>query len=182
MAGSSRFNQHRFPNRSQKRKFTWIGGNLTTQNNTTLAAATAVIALSFDTRGTLEPKAPWTIVRTRGYLYIKSDSLVGTEAFNGAFGIAVVNGEAFDAGVGSIPTPYTESFDDRWLYHEYIAGGTVVTTGGDVATSDPFTSQLDGKAMRKVNIGDVVVVVIENGSPTLGFNFLFNLRLGVKLV
>ncbi len=178
MARSSRFNMR--PNRSIRRKFDWIGGidDLSTGDNP-LAGNTSVISIAFDTR-IIQPIAPWTIVRVRGILAARSDQNIAAEQILGAYGICVVNGEAFDAGVASIPTPWSESFDDRWLYHRYW----YAVVEENPTTSDfqynSFVEEIDGKAMRKVDLGDVVVAVWENAS-TLGARIFDNFRMGVKL-
>ena len=101
----------------------------------------------------------------------------------GAFGICIVNGEAFDAGVASIPTPWTESFDDRWFFHQYwIADFILQGSGTEKAPQqDFFNRQIDGKAMRKVEDGDVMVSVMENGS-SVGARAFVNFRTLIKLV
>ena len=98
----------------------------------------------------------------------------------GAIGIAVVNGEAFDAGVASIPTPWSESFDDRWLYHQYFDCMIMVDTVADWGVPNFANITIDSKAMRKVDTGDVIVAVVENPT-TSPFNFWMNFRIGVKL-
>ena len=180
MARSSRFQPRSFPQRN-RRMFTWIGGTITAFDTSALAAGASTLIASIDTRLDGAPQAPYTVVRVRGMLQVFSDQVLAVEAPHGAYGIAVVNGEAFDAGVASIPTPFTESFDDRWLYHTYWNAVFI-----DGVTAGEIDSQManiiiDGKAMRKVDIGDVIVFVIENGSSVAGATFLDNVRTGVKL-
>ena len=98
----------------------------------------------------------------------------------GAYGICVVNGEAFDAGVASIISPWTESFDDRWFYHTYwTCMSTVVASTNSIVTG-LHSIVIDSQAMRKVENGDVVVAVFENASSDTSL-FLDNFRMLVKL-
>ena len=94
--------------------------------------------------------------------------------------MAIVNGEAFDAGVASIPTPWAESFDDRWFYHTYWFAPLIENPTTSEFHVIPFNHVIDGKAMRKMNVGDVMVAVFENAA-TVGVQFQLNFRVGVKL-
>jgi len=105
--------------------------------------------------------------------------VASTEFPFGAFGVCVINGEAFDAGAASIIAPWTESFDDRWMYHTYW--GARVQVGANNAQMWGFETVIDNKAMRKVDAGDVIVAMIENASATDPAQFMVNFRMGVKL-
>jgi len=176
----ARLQRPQFQRRQPKRAFDWIGGETTVTDIQVIAGGSAAIVSSFDTRLTAsEPKAPFTIVRARGLFRVGSDNLTAVEFPFGALGICVVNGEAFDAGVASVITPYTESFDDRWLYHTYWAARTQAGTLSQAYWG--FETVIDNKAMRKVDTGDVIVIVIENKSATDPAQFFMNLRIGVKL-
>ena len=142
-----------------------------------LAVNTAVILSSFDTRTVPSPGSPFTIVRTRGILQVLSTVPSANDESFGAFGIMVVNGEAFDAGVASIPTPLTESFEDRWLYHTFWGNMTRVATLG---ISVPTQIDIDSKAMRKVEFGSVIVSVIESGAGLSTARVISNFRMLVK--
>jgi len=178
MARSPRFTSNRFPQKS-RRSFNWVGGVATAFGVQAIAAGASTLVASMDTR-VLSHVAPFTVMRVRGLLSVTSDQVGGDEIPHGAFGIAVVNGEAFDAGVGSVPTPFTESFDDRWLYHTYWAAPVAVIAGQSVSQRQEHHI-IDGKAMRKMEFGDVMVCVIENGSNSQGAQFIINFRTGIKL-
>ena len=172
----------RFPSRPQstRRKTTWVGGIQTAFTSSGILASASAIISAIDTRLGAVPEAPFTVIRIRGVLMIFSDQVVANEEAHGAYGVAVVNGEAFDIGVTAVPTPFTESFDDRWLYHTYWSAPSKRTAGEGMPT---FWDNIviDSKAMRKVNIGDVIVTVIENGSSVHGARFTTNKRTLVKL-
>ena len=162
-----------------KRAFTWFGGISNVFGVSVLAVGASNLFTSIDTRVVAFP-APWTIVRVRGILMVASDQVASSEFAHGAFGIAVVNGEAFDVGLASIPTPFSEFSDDRWLYHTYWAAPIQVIAGQGV-TGGHQVITIDGKAMRKVKLGDEVVLVIENGHNSQGAFFMMNVRIGIKL-
>ena len=178
MARSSRFNIRPQMGRSN-RAFTWIGGVNTASAAVSLAAGASTLVSGFDTRAAGPPFTPFTIVRARGFLKTWTDQEAADEAPWGAYGLAVVNGEAFDAGIASIPTPFTESGDGRWFYHTYWSAPCTIISGSLAVDFDK--TLIDNKAMRKVKDGDVIVAVIENGSSAHGNLYLENFRLGVKL-
>ena len=174
-----RFQSPRPQIRGPQRTTDWIGGiqsGLATY--TAIASDTAFIAFSIDTRIVSTPASPYTVMRHRGMFRVITDQLTGAEDCFGAIGICVVNGEAFDAGVASVITPWTEAFDDRWMFHSYWTCNFMLTAAGIV--SHPGDVVIDSKAMRKVETGDVLIAVIENGSG-VGAKFFWNLRTLVKL-
>ena len=175
----------RFPSRgvairSPRRATDWIGGANTGQTRT-LAVSTALIHKSFDTRIQFSPNSPFTIVRVRGiFVAIPVDLAADTECF-GAFGMAIVNGEAFDAGVVAVPSPITESSDERWFVHSYWATlGRAVASPGNVDFI-PAKVTIDSKAMRKVETGDVIISVMESGAGLDSARVYWNDRILVKL-
>jgi len=179
-----RFRSRGGSRQSQQRKTDWIGGVEVAFNESSLAAGASVIVSSFDTRlAGAQPHAPFTITRTIGYLNVAA-SVANAEQFShGAFGICVVNGEAFDAGIASIISPFSESFDDRWFVFMYWSLMYTFSTGAGGASQGVFQQQnFDSRAQRKVENGDVIVAVMENGASTDGVDFLENHRLLVKLV
>ncbi len=170
----------RFNPRSKapRRQTDWIGGfNGTSQVETTLAANTALIVASFDTRTTGQtPAASFTIVRQRGI--ISFSAAVALNNIVGAYGICVVNGEAFDAGVASIISPWSEAFDDRWLYHTYFTYRNGFADATGFQTSKEYV--IDGKGQRKMELGDVMVIMLENAAGD-ACNFMHNVRTLVKV-
>ena len=162
-----------FRNRSRRaprRRTSWIGNAPDLSIFQTLAAGTAFISLAYDTRSTVVPPTPFTIARIRGRFAVSSPAATDDLEIIGAYGIAVVNGEAFDAGVASIPTPWSESFDDRWLYHTFFFGNQHQITD-TFGFSMPVQIEVDNKGMRKVNFGDVIVFVIENAHNADAFEW-----------
>ena len=167
-----------------KRKISWIGGvNVIPTNEANLAGQTAVLHSSLDTRLAANSKAVgFTIVRTLGTFGVTVQASSTRTNVIGAFGICIVNGEAFDAGVASLPTPWTESPDNRWYVHQYFNFTSIPGTGNvsNVGSAVGEQIMIDSKGMRKLNEGDVFCLMVENASLD-SMAFYFNVRTAVKL-
>ena len=145
-----------------------------TTANSTVAAATKVIigAFTLDNPGISE-----TVMRTRGRIYISSDQSAAEESQIGALGMAVVTDNAHAAGAASLPGPVTDAGDDGWfLWMPIIQSGAADITAAQVGLGYDF----DSKAMRRVEQGYRVVVMIENASASNAFEFGFIARLLAK--
>ena len=133
----------------------------------TLASSAAASILTTFTQAFLDAVAPFTVVRTRGLIQFRTDvDPAPSEAPQAVYGHCVVSTQAVAIGITALPTPLTDAFSDLWFVYEslalaYIDAGTAVES----FQSDrlfPF----DSKAMRKVEDGQNVVSVAENGSVT----------------
>ena len=113
-----------------------------------------------------------TLARIHGELLVtlETGDAVGS-GFHGAIGIGKVQDEAFQAGVGSVPDPITEVGWDGWLYHQFFmviaqnATASALVAGGGAT----FRATIDGKAMRRVDEEDTLIVVmnaVEAGTAT----------------
>ncbi len=105
-----------------------------------------------------------TIRRTRGRLYVGSDQSAAFEGVSFALGFVRVTSFATAAGAASIPGPLTDANDDGWFVWEGLSaqmGQTGSAVGGIVL---PF----DSKAMRTVDEGFEIAVMVENGSGAFG--------------
>jgi len=105
-----------------------------------------------------------TVIRIRGVFEIfLSVAAAALDGFDGAFGICRVSENAFNAGAGSIPSPLTDVAWDGWQAYQMFSLKAVTATIADgvnaVGVYKRF--ELDTKAMRKTNITDVLVGVIE---------------------
>ncbi len=124
--------------------------------NVTLTAAGGT--LSFSLNAAALAMRPFTVVRTRFELMLISDQAAAIEVQAAGFGIAVVSDEATAVGVTAIPTPITDMGSDLWFVYQLIYADesnlTDRTKGGTKMT-------IDSKAMRKVDIGQDIVVVSE---------------------
>jgi len=123
-------------------------------------------------------------VRIRGELQLLlSSATAALNGYTGAFGIGIVTGPAFAAGVGSVPTPITDIEWNGWMYWKAIplvsAG---VIDGSAAADTDAITGhtvqmrvEIDSKAMRKINFEETVFAaleVTERGTAVLNWSFI----------
>ncbi len=160
----------------QRRKTLWIGGVVT--NN--------VIAVNSVTRlTTLNAAAlalrPFTIIRTRGIINGASDQETTSENYFATYGNIVVTDEASAAGIGSLPTPEAESGSD-WHVYEQIMGAVAVSSAIGVWEAG-ISKVIDSKAMRKVDLGEDLVSIVEVGATGSSEGMLFRqfVRVLVKL-
>ncbi len=163
--------------RGQKRATEWIAS--ADQGGFTVAANTSVILQSFT------PTEQQTLIRTRGLLYVQPSIYTASIEVQGAFGICIVSAQAAAAGAASVPGPWTNASWDGWLVWQPFAfrvdlgagQAAGVTMVGRVAGQDYV---IDSKAMRKVELNEVVMLMCENqGGATIVFT---PLRLLFKLV
>ncbi len=126
---------------------TAIGG---TTSSLLLVANAALLALR-----------PFTIIRTRGRIFINSDQSAATELSRGVLGSIIVEEEAADAGVASLPTPGTETEAPWFLYEPWF---NQFVFGDGTGFIEPAGTMIafDSKAMRKVGISEDVTMVAEN--------------------
>ena len=124
---------------------------------------------------------PFTIVRSRFELYLKSDQDTASEDQVAGFGIAVVSDEAAAVGVTAIPTPITELGSDLWFVNQILmssieAGATNVETA---INGRGWT--VDSKAMRKCSVGQNIVVVGERAGAGSGVELFAGGRILIKV-
>ncbi len=106
---------------------------------------------------------PFTIVRTLLTIGVQSDQSAGNEAQTGAVGLAVVSDQSVAIGVTAVPTPITDMASDLWFaFKLWLQSGSSVNDG-----QTGFNYELDSKAMRKVDIGQDIILVVES-SGTIG--------------
>jgi len=172
----------RFIQTGPRRKTSWeVGPQTTTTGGTVGISATAVL-LAGTGAGILSDGV--TLVRLRGNLnvFLTACDAAGN-GFHGAFGIGICNSNAFTAGVASVLTPLADEGSETWLYHRYFGlfGGDAITAGAAVDANlvNPTTAamniEVDSKAMRKLNIGDVIYAaldVVEVGTCTMEWGFI----------
>ena len=140
----------------------------------TLAAATTKIDQFF-----VPGEDPLTVIRVRGRLLVQTDQIAASESPFGAYGMGIVSAEAIAAGVASVPPPYTNNTWDGWLVHGYFAAPTIFGSAiGMHNLSQTF--EFDSKAMRKMDPGDRLAMVLQNGHSTDGCAYLWDFRLLVK--
>ena len=121
---------------------------------------------------------PFTIVRTHFSCHLGTDQTAALEQQSIAVGIAVVSTEAAAVGITAIPTPNTEAASSLWFVHQYAFADS-----SDLASNvrRGETWLMDSKAMRKVELGQDMVVVIEGGGLGSGQITSLGGRILVKL-
>ena len=165
-----------FRTRVVTRRGTFWGRSPSASGTTALAATTAVLD------STAVPVVEGeTIVRTRGMIHIASDQQSAVENVVGAVGMLVASNPAVAVGVGSLPTPDTDSDSDLWFMHQYFADRSAVDGAGLDWTNGFKTFPFDSKAMRKMEDGQTLCVIVENSSITgmlyiLQYAVLFKVR------
>jgi len=160
---------------SQRRATSW---DISMQTSTTINIPAASKVLVVSTAGALTKN--FTVVRTRGYLAVASDQIAAGELQVGGFGIGVVTSRARAAGVASIPGPMTDSTWDGWFVHDTFGQGLEVNSAVGFLADFFQRYVIDSKAMRKLDIDEDIVFVVENFHATTGFDVLFAVRYLIK--
>jgi len=146
------------------RETLWIGGapfivSLTAVNSVNLITNLNATALAL---------RPFTVVRTRGQLNVRSDQAGASEAYGCSYGKAIVSEQAEAAGVASVPTPTLDSDSDLWFVYEMMLAtiqlGTAVAFDGHAGVQ----RIVDAKAMRKVEDGQQLIGVVEGAGGAAG--------------
>jgi len=122
---------------------------------------------------------PFTVVRVRGEVLVKSDQSAATETFVGSFGMAVVSDQAIAIGVTAVPTPGTDRGSDLFFVYETQIGTFHLI--GTSAISSFVSRSFDSKAMRKVNEGQDIAVVAEADTFGSGVTVTMAFRMLIKL-
>ena len=162
--------------RAPRRQTAWIGG---VDNDTFLAGAAGNAVFVGSLNAAALALRPFTVVRVRGLFSLQSDQTGGLEEGKAAFGMAVVSDDAVAIGITALPSPITDQGSDLWFtFTEGNFGWKLVTTGAGVGLTH---FEIESRAMRKVGIGEDLILMFENGSASFGCEFDVSLRLLVKL-
>ena len=138
----------------RRRRTTWLGASVTTNN---------LISGSFATAGILDVRMAanayavgGTVSVIHGELGVRNDTFT-TDVGLVSMGVIVVEGEAFDAASG-VPDPAVD-ISASWLWHADIC----TNGGGDniSAYGTRFVPVL-GRSKRKLRGNDVLVYVVKN--------------------
>ncbi len=159
--------------RHAKRKTVWVG--TATVARIAVASATKVIHSSFapDDLAMLAP----TVARVRGIFNVFPTAFSVDLNWTGALGLCIVSDEAFAAGVASIPGPHNEDDWGGWIVHQYFGGHFDADVDGNTLCDTMYT--IDSKAMRKVEINETLVWVVQ--STTGAFTIDLNARVLMML-
>ncbi len=149
---------------------------------TTLASNALTIASSLNAAALAE--APFTVVRARGVITIYSDQSIAAENQEGILGFIVVKNTAVLIGASAVPDPLNEGNDDFFVYQPIQS--QIMRLTSDV-TTDGMTEvgktevNFDSKAMRKVDDGADIAIMLRNTSSAFGFVYIITGRMLVKL-
>ncbi len=124
---------------------------------------------------------PFTIVRTLGLLYVISDQNSADEQPFGGIGGIVVQDQAVSIGVTAIPDPENDAASDSWFLHQFWAAPIIVGDGTGFSGSPGQQYLFDSRAMRKVNNEEDIAFMITNASGAAGIEFLWKIRMLIKL-
>ncbi len=159
-----------------KRETAWIAASVT---NTALAGPSGA-SLILVGNAALLALTPFTIVRTRGLLNIRSDQSAASETFHVGLGWFVPTVQATAIGVTAVPTPMTDDGSDMFFVYEEASGRFDFTTGTGYRLVD-VSRYYDSKAMRKVNDDQDIAVTIETSASSAGATVLHHARFLIKL-
>ena len=158
------------------RETLWIGVGGTATN---LSAASTAAFINSGSAGLLALR-PFTMVRTRGYLHCRSDQNAANESFGVSLGYAVVSDQASAIGVTAVPVPDTDIDSDLWFVYQTLLGFTQFATAAGFRDYG-IGVEYDSKAMRKMEDGQDLAVVIQTPSIVLGTTVQHIGRVLIKL-
>ncbi len=161
--------------RTIRRTTMWLSGNFATN---TLASTNAVALI-----GTLNAAGlalrPFTVVRTRGNMFLRSDQTSALELYSTSMGFAIVSDQAVAIGVTAVPTPETDMASDLWYVYEQMTSIFTFVSGVGFHPAGGISRTYDSKAMRKVDVGQDIAQVIE--CPSTSGVFSDQSRILIKL-
>ncbi len=166
---------------SRKSGFTLRGGRRVRE---TLWAATAVIEVTEGAAATatllstfgagILALRPFTIMRTRGTMYLETDTPTASEQQAIHYGHAVVSDQATAIGVTAVPTPGTDAGSDLWFVYEVLMSAWNFTTDGTAQRG--IGKDFDSRAMRKVEDGSDAVSVFETAQAGSSAGVIFRVQ------
>ena len=135
------------------------------------------------TEATLENVPNPTLIRIRGsaLMYLTAVGASGAQTIV-SMGIIIQSAAAVAAGVGSMPSPFTDIGSD-WVWHQQVPLALRGTLGSDNEALGGHVARIevDNKAMRKIEPNQALVLIVENVALTstatfqltTAFRFLF---------
>jgi len=163
--------------RGTSRETLWLAGDV---SGVTLAAASTASLLFSYNAGALALR-PFTIVRTRGVLLVRSDQAAVSEDYQVAMGMSVVSDQANAIGVTAVPTPATDSGSDMFFVYEQVLGHFQFLDSTGFHPAAATVLQFDSKAMRRVNDDQDLAVTLETAAASSGAVAQMMFRQLVKL-
>ncbi len=135
-----------------------LWGDTTSVLQTLATAQTAVLTNSLSAAGLA--LRPFTVIRVRGRVIVRSDQTAGSEDQSVAVGFAVVSDQASAIGVTAVPTPITDAGSDLWLMYQMVKSAMIIAS--DTAIAVVGDVEVDSRAMRKVEEGQDLIAVVES--------------------
>ena len=123
------------------------------------------------------------LVRVRGAFqaFLSVADAVGS-GYHGAFGLAVVDNAAFAIGVTAMPEPVTDMQENVWLYHQFFDIHNPTVTLDEGSSAAAVRLEVDGKAMRKLAVGDTIAAILQVFESTNAeMRVFFDSRMLIKL-
>ena len=158
-----------------KRKSLWLQF-APTEVTIVTTGATLVFSLNAAALATL----PFTVVRSRFAVHIRSDQVAAAETQQLGVGLAVVSVQASAVGITAVPTPITDLSSDMFFWIDLLFDDNVVDSSPLTRTKGAYF-QVDSKAMRKVGVGQDIVLVMEGAAQNDGLVATVGGRMLVKL-
>ena len=118
-----------------------------------------------------------TILRTVGRLAVSSNQAAASEFQIGAFGAIIVSDAAVAVGVTAIPGPVTDSADDGWFLYVPIVQAMEFGTGVGLHPNWATGYDFDSKARRRIQEGEQIAFMVENGSAAHAFEIAAVIRM-----
>ncbi len=140
-----------------RRESQWLSQD--TVEATLAGAPTAVLMTSLNAAALA--LRPFTVVRDRGVIFVRSDQSGAAESYGIDYGKCVVSDQASAIGVTAVPTPLTDKGSDLWYVYESLFSRFEFHTAIG-QTNDGAFLQYDSRAMRKVEEGQDLISVVEN--------------------
>ncbi len=140
------------------RKSAWIGFQ---HVGATLSSASSTLIFSLNAAALA--LRPFTIVRTHFSFFVNSDQAAANEQQAIFWGAAVVSDQAVSVGITAVPTPNTDLPSSLFFALKLMYANAVNLTD---QTKAGAYFELDSKAMRKVDVGSDIIVVVENPLAT----------------
>ena len=146
----------------------------------TIAANTSVLMATLNAAALA--LRPFTVLRSRGIIHWVSDQIATGETPTGDFGLIVAKEAAGDVGVGSLPTPGTDT-DADWFVYQPMIDDFVIGTGVGFNSGDAAGHQyvFDSKSKRRVDVTDDIMWIAENIHATNGALCYIDGRMLVQL-
>jgi len=128
-------------------------------------ATNATATLAFTLNAAALALRPFTVVRTHFQFMLGSDQAANIEQQSVGVGMAIVSDQASAIGITAVPTPIIDMASPLFFAHTLIFADESSVTD----RTRPATFQkLDSKAMRKVEVGEDLVIMVEGGGIDSG--------------